>query len=222
MVVPRTNRTREVLLILVPVALVNLVWLAATRLFNLATSDKETFAMVVLSLTAASAVLWLLGHGIARYTPYKGIVLALGIAAGLALMGMFSVVDVSRRTLAFASLSGVLMPALVLGYVLAGRMSRRAYRPIRFLLFLALWTMAFSTVAMFLWFLLGSAASGDWPTDAVSLLVVTVVAGAIIGACVFLISLAFVLVGLRSPLFRPRLFACLRMQPAPGPPTPVQ
>ena len=209
--VPKANRRQEALLILVPVLLVNLLWLAAVLIFKPTASDREVFGIAVLSLTVTSAVLGLLGHGIARCTPHQGIVLALGLALGLALIGVLSIVDVSGQTIALASLPGILTPVVVLGYMFAGRMSRRAYGPRRFLVLLGIWTVAFSTVGMLLALLLGSAVSGHWPTHAIFMLGAAVMAGAIVGGCIFLVSLTFVLVGLRSPLFRARLFACLRL-----------
>ena len=189
----------------------------AALLFQLITSDDETFAMVVQSLAVGSAVLWLLGHMLANYTGWKAIVLALGITSGMALVGALCVTDLSRQTLSLPLTLGLLVPAMVLGYAGAGWMSRRTYRPIRFLLLLAAWTVAFSAVALPLGFLLGSALTADWSSDILPVLGVFLLAGAILGVCVFLISLSFVLVGLRSPLFRPRLFACLRLPPGSSP-----
>lgn len=217
LVVPRVNRTREALPILVPVLLVNLIWLAVALIFKPITSDKETFGMTVQSLAVGSAVLWLLGPTIARYTPWKAIILALGLTWGVALVGVLSVTDFSRQTIALPSLLSLLTPALVLGYAGAGWMSRGRYRPTRFILLLAAGTVAFGTVAMPPGFLLSCAVSGDWPTDLVPVLGAFLLAGAIAGVCVFLVSLSFVLVGLRSPLFRPRLFACLALPPGPRP-----
>ena len=68
-----------------------------------------------------------------------------------------------------------------------------------------------------LWFLLQSALTADWPTDVPLEFGVFLLGGAIAGACVFLVSLFFVPVGLYSPLFRPRLFACLALPPEPPP-----
>jgi hypothetical protein len=209
--VPKANRRREALLILVPALLVNLVWLGVAQLFQLIISDDETFAMVVQSLTVGSAVLWLLGHALANCTPWKATVLALGIALGMALVGVLCVTGLSRQTISLPLLLSLLMPALVLGYAGAGWMSRRTYRPTRFLLLLAAWTVAFSAVALPLGFLLQSAVTTGWSSDILPVLGVFLLAGAIMGVCVFLVSLSFVLVGLRSPLFRPRLFACLRL-----------
>lgn len=217
LVVPRANRTREVLPILVPVLLVNVVWLMIARISQPVTSDRETFGVIVLSLAVGSAALWLLGHVIANCTPYVRLALALGAALGVAAVGAICVTDVSRRTITLPLCLSLLTPALVLGYAGAGWMSRRRYRPIRFPLLLAAWTIAFSSVALPLGYLLGSAVTGDWPTDLLIVLGVFLLAGAIAGACVFLVSLSFVLVGLRSPLFRPRLFACLALPPGSPP-----
>jgi hypothetical protein len=213
LVVPRANRTRQVLPVLVPVLLVNLLWLVIARLSQPVTSDTETFSMMVRSLTVASAVLWLLGHVIANYAPYVRLVLALGVALNVALVGALPVVDFSRQTITLPLLLGFLVPALVLGYACAGRMSRRTYRSTRFLLLLAAWTVAFSAVGMPLWFLLQSALAADWPTDLLPVIGVSLLGGVVMGVCVFLVSLSFVLAGLRSPLFRPRLFACLALPP---------
>ena len=215
--VPRANRRREALLILVPVLLVSLVWLVIARISASVTSDRETFGVMVLSLTVASAVLWLFGHVIANYAPYTRLVVALSLALAVAVVGALSVTDFSRPTIALPSLLGFLMPALVLGYAGAGWTSRRRYRPTRFLLLLAAGTVLFSTVGMPPGFLLGSALTADWPTDLLPVIAVSLLAGAVMGVCVFLISLPFVLVGLRSPLFRPRLFACLGLPPGPAP-----
>jgi len=217
MVVPRANRTWQVLPILAPVLLANLVWLVVAWISGPVTSDRETLGMVVQSLTVGSALLWLLGHVIANYTPRQTMVLALSIALGVAVAGVISVTDVTRRTIALPMLLSFLLPALVLAYTGAAWMSRRTYRPARFLLLLAAWTVMLSALGMPLWFLLKSAVTGNWPTDLLPLMVVFLLAGSISGACVFLVSLSFVLVGLRSPLFRPRLFACLHLSSGPGP-----
>ena len=217
MVVPKANRTRGVLLILVPVLLTNAVWLTIALIFKPITSDQATFDALVLSLAVGSAVLWLLGHVLASCTQRKAMVLALSVALGVAFVGALSVTDSSRQTIVLPSLLGFVMSAMVLGHAGAARMSRRTYRPTRFILLLAAWTVAFSAAGMSLWFLLESALTAHWPIHVLPVLGVCLLAGSVTGVCVFLVSLAFVLVGWRSPLFRPRLFACLRLQAAPRP-----
>ena len=217
MVVPKANRTREVLLILVPVLLVNLVWLAAALILKPVTSDQETFGVMVQSLAMGSAVLWLLGDGLTHCTPCEAIVLALSLALAVAFVGAVSVTDLTQQTIALPSLLGLLMPAIVLGYAGAGWTSRRTYRSTRFILLLGAWIVAISAVVALLWYSLESAVTGHWPARIIPSLAGFLLIGAILGACDFLISLPFVLVGLRSPLFRPRLFTCLRLRPGSPP-----
>lgn len=217
MVVPRANRTREMLWILVPVLLVNLIWLVLARISHPVTSDEETMGMMVQSSAVASAVLWLLGHTLARLRPWKATILASGLTWGVALVGTLSTLGLSRPAVEFGSMLGLSMLVLVLGYAWAGRMSRRAYSPTRFILLLAGGMVAFFTAGVPLWFLLESAGTAHWPAHIFLTVGVLLLSGSAAGLCVFLISLPFVLVGLHSPLFRPRLFACLRLPAAPNP-----
>jgi len=213
MIVSRANRTREVLLVLVPVLLVSLVWWTVARIFKPIPSDREAIGVTVLSLAVGSALLWLLGPVIASCTRRRALVLALTVTLGAALVGVVSVTDLSRQTIGLPLLLSSLAPAMVLSYAGAGWMSRRTYRPIRFALLLAAWTVALSAVALPLGFFLVSALTGTWPSEILPLLAMFLLAGAIAGACVVLISLSFLFVGLRSPLLRPRLFACLGWNP---------
>ena len=217
LLVPRANRTREALLILVPILAANLVWLVGAMISRPVTSDRETIGMMVQSLAVGSAVLWLLGPTLAKRRRGMRLVLALGAMLGVAGVGALSVTDLSRHNIMVPVLLGLLMLVMVLGYAGAGWMSRGTYRSTRFFLLLAAWTVAFCAAAMPLWFLLGSAMTNNWPGHLLHVLGVFLLAGAISGACVSLLSLSFVLVGLRSPLFRPRLFGCLGLPPGPAP-----
>ncbi len=217
LVVPKANRRRDVLWILVPLLLVYLVWQAIGRAFGLASLAEAFVGGLVLSLANGLAILWLLGHVIARRPRYQALILVLGVLLGVILAGTLAIWDISGETVVFASLLGVLLPTTILAYLWAGRMSRRAYRPRRFILWLAVGTVVFSTIGSLLWFLIGAALTGSSPGDPLRVLKIASVLSAILGGCAFLISLPFVLVGLHSSLFRPRLFACLRLPPASGP-----
>jgi hypothetical protein len=221
MVVPRANRHWQVLLILVPVLLVNLVWSALVLISKPATSDQELLGAMALSLAVGSAVLWLLGHRLANCTRGKAMLVALGATVGVAVAGIVPVLDSAAAIVTHTSLLGILMWAMVLGYALAGRMSRHTYHATRFILLLAAGTVVFSMLGILLWCLLGFVVTGDWPTNVFSALAEICLVSWIPGTCVFAVSLSFVVVGLCSPLFRPRLFACLGLPPKPmGPKEP--
>lgn len=215
MVVPRANRTPGVLLILVPVLGVYLVWLGVARLLPFDASENEVFAMIVLSLTVGTASLWLLGHLFADGPWLKMLIGAIGIGVGVTFVGTLSFgLGLSGETAQFIFLLGILMAATVLGYTLAGWKLRGRYRPFRLIVLLSLGTIATSVAGMFLLFTVWSTLSGEWPSMIGLILISLVIAGLILGTCVVLISLPFVLIGLKSPLFRPRLLACLRLLPA--------
>ncbi len=122
--------------------------------------------------------------------------------------------DRSIQTIQMALMLGIFMLVVVLACALAGGLCRCRYRPVRFMLLLAAGMVALSAVGMSLMFVVSCLVTGLWPSRPILILLQLGGVGMICGACIFLISLPFVLVGLNSPLFRPRLFACLRLGPA--------
>jgi len=222
MAVPRANRMRGVLLILVPVVGVYLVWLGVARFLPFDASENEVFAMLVLSLAVGSASLWLLGHLFADGSWLKTLIGALAVVVGVSFVGTLSFgLGLGGETAQYVFLLSILMAATVLGYALAGWRLRGRCRPLRLVVLLSLGTIATTVAGMFLLFAVWSTFSGEWPGMVVRIVIFVVISGLIIGTCVALISLPFVLVGLRSPLFRPRLLACLRLQSAPENPVPA-
>jgi len=213
MVVPKANRQRQVLLILLPVIAVPLLWRAVSRILPaFSTGDNEMFRAMVQCLVVELAVLWLLGHVLARGGRLKTFLGALAIGAGIAFTAVLSFsLGSLDAALQLPSLLCILTVAIVLGFALAGLMCRRRYVPVRFGLFLALWTVAFSTAGMFLLFVGWCFATGFWPGYMGSVVASVAIAGAVFGACVFLAELPFLIVGLKSPLFRERFVACLRL-----------
>lgn len=213
MVVPKANRRPQVLLILIPVVIVSLLWRAVTRVLPaFSTSDNEMFRALVQCLVVELAALWLLGHALARGGRLKTFLGALVIEAGIAFVAVLSF---SLGSLGAASqlpfILGMLTLAIVLGFALAGLMCRKRYIPVRFGLFLALWTVACSTASMFLLFVGWCVATSFWPGHTGQVAVSVTLAGAVFGACVFLAELPFLIVGLKTPLFRERFVACLRL-----------
>jgi len=178
--------------------------------------------MIVLALTVGTASLWLLGHLFANGPSLKMLIGALAVAAGVTFVGTLSFgLGLAGETAQFVFLLSILMAATVLGYALAGWRLRGRYRPLRLVVLLSVGTIATSVDGIFLLFVVWSALSGGWPTMMGRILMYVIIAGLIMGMCVALISLPFVLIGLRSSLFRPRLLACLRLQDAPENPVPV-
>lgn len=211
LVVPGANRRRDALWILVPLLAIYLVWEIIGWAFGVSSLARSLIGGFVLSLANGWVILWLLGHVIARCSLRQALILVLGVFLAVILAGTLSIRGLPEETAVFASLLGVLLFATVVAYLWAGRMSRRAYRPRRFILWLAVGTAVFSTIGSLLWFLVGATLTGSSLTDFLRMLMIAPVVSAVLGGCAVLISLPFALVGLHSPLFRSRLFACLRL-----------
>jgi hypothetical protein len=209
LVVPSANRRRDVLWILVPLLPIYLLCEATGWAFGLSSLGRALIGGFVLSLANGWVILWLLGHVIARRPRYQALIVVLGVLLAVILAGTLSIRDLSGETGVFASLLGVLLSTTVLAYLWAERMSHRAYRPRKFILWLAVGTAAFSTIGSLLWFLIGATLTGPLPGDPLRVLKIASALGVVLGGCTVLISLPFALVGLHRPLFRSRLFACL-------------
>jgi hypothetical protein len=210
--VPTANHRRGVLLILVPALLAYASGSVLASTFGGTASEKEVYRAMARSVAVGLAVLWLMSPVFAIMSWRRALVLALGIALAVALAGALSFFDFSGPTIVYGSLLFVALPTVVVGHVLAGRTSRHGYEPVRLVLVLATCIVILITtgclVAFGIWF---GATTHEGLSRIGRALRQTTAMGLLLGSYVFLVSLAFMLVGLCSPLFRPRLFACLRL-----------
>lgn len=218
-VVPRANRKTGVLLIIAPAVVVYGGWLAIlTWVLPPVAAQDESLSAFILALAIGSALLWLVGHVLAGGTWRRTLIGALSVTTGVAILTALSFrFEVSAYTISMMGGQSIPMLALVVGYAMAGRHCRGLHHGARFALWLATWMVVPAVAAFLVFTVLQSAFLGSWPTSIVTLLGFAALAGLVVGVITFLISLLFLLVGLRSPLLRERLFACLRLLPEPGP-----
>jgi len=208
MALPKANRTPRILLILVPLAVAYLGWLAFRAAMGGNEHDNILFGIMVCTLAVGSAVLWLLAHRLAAGRWYKTLLAALGVALGVALVGGLSLgVESNEMVLAMVFI-GAMMIATVLGYALAawGYRSRRAWR---FLMFQAVGTVGAAFVGAFLMVLIVAFIIQGGPDDVAPFLVGVAAGGLVGGLIVFLVALPFAILGLSSPFFRQRLQMCM-------------
>lgn len=208
----KTNRRPPVLLILLPLLIINLLWFAMAWLLHFSSSAKMQFGPIIVSYTAAIAVLWLCAHKLGNRNRFVTFLLASGVAAGLCLVGIVSYLGwgFSREAMAGLIVLAVMVLVGLLAFALAGWCCRNHYGPVRFMLYLALWTVLvglaatlsiYSTV-----FLLQQA-----PVSFFTVLLVAGFGGFVLGVCIYVINLSYMVFALRSPFFRERFYACLRL-----------
>lgn len=212
-VVPKANRRWGVLLILAPVVVLYGGWLAILNwVLPSDAAQDESIGAPMLSLAIGPALLWLLGHMLAGGTWRRTLLGALAVTTGVAILTTLSSrFEISAHTLSEMGGLSILMLALVGGYALAGRRCHGRYCRGRFVFWLAVWMVILAVSASLVFWIFQCTFMGLWSNPIIVLLGIAALAGLAMGVMTFLVSLPFLLIGLHSPLFRPRFFACLRL-----------
>ncbi|MEA3225955.1 MAG: hypothetical protein U9Q07_08385 [Planctomycetota bacterium] len=216
-VVPKSNRDLRVLLIFVPLAIVNLLWLAFKEVAGVSAASAVQFGTVLQSMAVGTAVLWLTGGyfkglgGLVRFLFSFGTVV---LVAGLGILSYSA--EFSNETFLFLTLFVCLTLTVLAAITLTRTVCKGKYRPIRFMLWLALWMLLGSMLAMFGFFIAGSfiMSSGLSKSQFSQALLMIIIAGPILGLGLYLLNLPFMILGFVNPFFRERLCDCLCLKPA--------
>ncbi len=215
-VAPRSNRNYRTLLILIPLALVAILYLSLRRASGMSSSSATQFDLLFWPLAVGVTLLWLTAPALGQ----RGVVrmaVAFVLLMAVAGLGVFSYGTASsQETTVLLVLLCVLGGVLVLAPVAAARLCGSHYRPVPFMLWLAVWTIVGGVAAMLLAFavLLSVLSSGPSASEIPEVMVQTLVAGAIIGLCLYALNVPYLLLGFASPFFRARLQVCLNLRPA--------
>ncbi|HUW19980.1 MAG TPA: hypothetical protein VMW16_11825 [Sedimentisphaerales bacterium] len=222
LVLIKANRSPRAWLILIPLLIVNLLWSVLRQLLHVPSAQGEMFGMVVNSLAAAVAVLWLVGDKIGNRSRLVTFLLALVIMAGVGVAGTVSygMADFSEQTLSVLMLLGVLVLSTLLGFVLSGWRCRKRYSSVVFMLWLAVWVIAAAMASMLVLYTLVFIIQGV-SISTFKVLMVACIVGLIFGLCIYIINLPYMILGLRSAFFRERFYACLRLKSMAGAPGPA-
>ncbi len=199
-----------------PLLIVNLLWLVFKKAMGFRSTDAEMFGMVFNSLVVSITVLWLFAHKLGNRNRFVTFLLALALMAVLTLVGTVSYVglEFSQQTVVAVILLAMSALVMLLGFVLAGWQCRNRYSSLRFVLYLALWTVVtclvitlviYSTV-----FIIQQA-----PVPISTILLVIPIVGLVLGACLYVIVFPYMILALRSAFFRERFYACLRLKSMP-------
>lgn len=218
-VLVKANRNPQALLILMPLLIVNLLWLGFVKLLHFPSSARIQFDPLFASYTMGVTVLWLFAHKLGNRNRFLTFLWAFALMTVLGLVGAMSYCGLNFSQQIFGALMLLVMSALVilLGFVMAGRQCRNRYSSLRFMLYLAFWTVAACLVSMLVVFLTVSIIQQTPVSISVVLLMVPVV-GLIFGACLYVIVFPYMILALRSAFFRERFYACLRLKSMPTTP----
>lgn len=202
----KANRNPQALLILVPLLIVNLLWLVFKKALHVGSTEAEMFGMVFHSLVVGITVLWLLGNSLGNRNPLVTFLLAFAIVAVLGLLGTVSYVglEFSPETIGGPILLGMLALAMLLGFALTAWRCRKRCSPAHFMLWLAVCTLAVGAGGMLVFALIMGLIIGDLPP-----LLRVLIVGLVCGLYVYAIELPYMILAFYSSFFRERFYACL-------------
>jgi hypothetical protein len=218
----KANRNPHALLVLVPLLIVNWLWLILKKMLGFSSADAEMFNMLFYSLTVGIAILWLLAHKLGNRSRFVTFLLSFTIMAVVGLTGVISYggLELSQQTVGALMLLAILVFAMLLGFVLTGWWCRKRYRPVSFMLWLAVWTVAANLVSMLV------VCSIVFIVHRVTVPIPTVlflvsVEGLILSAFLYVVVFPYMILALRSSFYRERFYACLRLKSMPTATGPV-
>ncbi len=216
LVLPKANRDVRVLLILLPLVIVNLLWWLFLRFAGMNTTDAQEFSLIFNSTAVGVTVLWLIAHYFVRFGSAVRLLLSFGMMTLIAGLNTLSYAAESSNEMALFSALFVFMALTMLAAItLSRRLCGGKYRPVRFMLWLALWTLLGSMFATFGFLIVVSMITSLGPDLSEAILMFTL-AGLIFGLCLYVLNLPFMVLGFVSPFFRERFCGCLRLESIPA------
>jgi len=212
---PKKNRDPRVLLIFVPLALVNLLWVGFKELSGMPSSAASQYDTVFHSMAVGMASLWLLASCFDRFRASVRFFMLFGTLLAVACLGILSYsAEFSKEVALFVALLAFLSITVLSADAAAGNRCGGSYRPLRFMLWLALWTMLGSLVTMYGFFIVGTAITSSGMSGADMLMAFLMISfvGLLLGLCLYLLNLPFMILGFTCALFRERFSRCLGLE----------
>jgi hypothetical protein len=219
LIAPKANRHRQAWLILIPLALVLLVWHMPTVLLGMSDGSAEILGCLIVSFAMAWAAVWLLGHrlGSRRRTTTFFLILAVMLAVGvLSIFCLGDMDDPSMPLVAYATYLGFAVVCFLVAMMLSSRFCRKRFSPRRFGLWLLVWLGALCVGLALLVYLVANTMARQPVGGFLEGLIVIPMMAAILAGIVYLVNLPFLILSLKNPFYRRRLEAMFRVGPDGG------
>jgi len=218
LVLPKANHDPRILLIFVPLVIVNLLWLAFKEVSSMPSSSASQFDTIFHSMAVGIAVLWLVVNYFERFGGFVRFLLSFGTVVTVAGLGTLSyTTEFSNEVVLFLAFFVFLSITMLGATTTAGKLCKWKYRPLCFMLWMALWTLLGSLFATFGFFIVGTflMSSGASGPDLLEAILMLSLVGLILGLCLYVLTLPFMILGFANPFFRERFNACLRLKSMP-------
>ena len=214
-ILPKANRNPRALLIILPLLIINILWLGFSKVLNFPSSVKMQFDMLFNAFTIGIAMLWLLAHKLGNRNRFITFILALIVMIFISIVGQVTYGEFSEQTIIFLFFIIFLSLALLISFVLAGWHCRDKYTGLRFILWLALWSIIASLTAMIILIALTWVVQRPPVYMLKAIMFQALIMGLVTGLLLYAINLPFMILAFCSPFYRERFYACLRLKSMP-------
>lgn len=217
-VIPKANHSLHVLWIFVPLVILNLLYLAFKQISNASSSSAVQFDTLFQSMVIGIAVLWLTANYLEKLGGAVRFFFSFGTVVIITSLGTLSYAGFSRDTFLFLVLFAVITLALLIAIAVSSILCRRRYKPGRFMLWLGLWILVGSILAVSVFYTVLILATGTEPSwsDFPQMILMLAVPGLIFGVFLYVLNLPFMILGFAHPFFRERFCVCLRLKSIPA------
>jgi hypothetical protein len=214
-VLVKDNRNWRALLIFIPLLIVHLLWSMFLRMMPIASSGLPMFDQIFASLTIGIAVVWLLAHKLAKSNRFITFILALVTMTVVCFAGVisYSGFEFSNNTFGVAVFLAVLVLTMLLAIVLSGWRCRKRYSHLRFMLWLAVWSVAVCLAIMSVYACIAAFAlsAANFPVPRYYYLIILFGPSLAMSAFLYSILFPYMILAMRSAFFRERFFSCFRL-----------
>ncbi len=209
----RENRNRKALLVLVPLFVVNVLWLGIKKATGMPSSSVTQFDFIFNAFTVGLTIVWLVSHKFAGLNRFVIFLLALIVLDLTYVLNIFSFSGFAfdDETVMLTTFFCVAATTTLFGFVLAGWRCRRRYTALRFMLWLAVWCIAVCVIAMFIYVVIAFVIMGQ-STSLGALFVLILFTGLIVGGILYVLLLLFMILAFKNSLFRERFYGCFRLK----------
>jgi len=211
----RGNRDPRVLLIFIPIFLVHLLWSQFQSILGAPSDVLAVFSALIDALAIGMAVLLLLAYKLGNRNRFVSFLLALIVLVAATIVAIVSYQAWSSgMAFEICVIQALGIVTMLLVFVLAGWCCRKRYGPWRFMLWLALWTIVISLVAIITYFLISEGPS-DPLEELIRQLPQVLLVALIFAFCIYVLNLPFMILAFVTPFFSERFYAYFHLKSMP-------
>ena len=158
-------------------------------------------------------VLWLIGYELRNFRGFIRFFLAFGLMIFISFLGIITYFpEFSEEAYIFLTFCAFVSGGMLLAISITTKLCKRQYRPIAFMLWLAVFMIFFLVFVMFGLVVVVVAIIVPGPLEIMEAIVQITLIGLLIGIFAYLLNLPYFILGFISPFFRERFYNLLRIE----------